>query len=525
MPASALHELLTLAIREENKTALHAWIEATTGYHIPRHAICHNHCAPFDFVADAIFHKFRQAIAHANRSGGKTQDVAIIEALETYRIADLEAVNVGAIQAQSDRCYGYIKEINGAYPFNTNSDPRKLTATRGNFNNGASLQILPGTPAAVNGPHPQLNVLDELELMAYFVVQQAFSMAQSKGDIPAITIITSTVKFATGLMVRMIEEFKERGLPVYSWCIREVMKPLPLDNPSLMARIREVFDDDFLRGMEQADGYYEWEDVINKKLTLDPETWGVEWLCNQPERSGLVYPQFSLESNIIQEDNPRKTYRKPYEVNKWRPIYVLEDFGFGPNNPNVNLFAQVEGNDLIVFDELYNIGQISRDNIRAAVERLRSYSVDVTERLRPDGGIFYSFPQQQVFWIPDPAGLTEIEERKQAGLPVLEPVLERSFYRLENGIPLVRKKIADRSIQVAAHCANLMEELLSYRNKKNRDGNYTEEPVKEHDHGPDCLRYSCLQLFPVIAQAQFEPQPSGLDTSKPLTANLMNKTF
>ncbi len=518
--------LLDQAISEQDKHKLHLWIQATTGYHIPRVAICSNHCAPFDFVSDALFGSFRQAIAYANRSGGKTQNVALIEAIETYRHAGLEAANVGAIQQQADRCYGYIKEVNGYNPFSSNSDPRKLTATKGTFENGSVLQILAGTPTAVNGPHPQLNVLDEVELMAYAVYQEALSMAQSKGDVPARTIITSTVKYAVGLMIRTINEFKERGLPVYSWCCWEVMKPLPVDDPELMAKIQEVFGDELPAGLEQADGYYHWEDLINKKLTLDPEVWSVQWVCNQPERSGLVFPQFSLEENVIGPQNPNPKYQKDYEVNAWKPIYIFEDFGFGPENPNVNLFCQVDGEDLIIFDEIYNRGKISRENVSDAFDRLESeHGVEVQRTSDATGLIRYSTHQQQVLYIPDPAGLTEIEERRQAGITVLDPVLEREYYRLENRLPLVRKKIADRSLQVSAKCTNLIDELLAYRYKKDLDGKYTDTPVKKDDHGPDALGYGTLILFPVLAQEHLEPEAPTTQESRPLTAGLMNRRF
>lgn len=521
-----MYELLDLAIREKNKDALHAWIKATTGYHVPRCRICHNHCAPFDFVADAIFREFSMALARANRSGGKTQDVAIIESIQTYHIPNLEAVNVGAIQAQADRCYGYIKEINQEKPFSSNSDPRKLTATKGEFLNGSSLLILPGTPAAVNGPHPQTNVLDEVELMPFFVLNQAFSMAQSKNGIPAQTIMVSTLKFAVGLMVRMMKEFRERGLPVYEWCIWEVVKPLPKDNPELLARIYEVFGDQLPANIDQADGYYDWEDLINKKLTLDAETWSVEWVCNQPERSGLVFSPFELEANLINEDNPYPQYRIPYEVNFYHPIYIFEDFGFGPGHPNVTLFCQVEGNDLIVFDEIYAEGKVSRENVASVFAKLEEdYGVGVNRDVQSEGYMLYRTPEIQLEWITDPARPSEREDRRQSGINVLEPVLDKVYYQLVNRIPVVRKKIEDRSLQISPKCVNLVEELQSYRFKKNADGQYSDTPEKKNDHGPDALGYGSLILFAVLAQAQMGDDSEPIVTRGPLTAGLNKTTF
>lgn len=518
-----MYLLLDKAIQEKNKDALHAWIELTFGLSIPRKAICHNHCAPFDFVADAIFGAFRQAVARANRSGGKTLAFAVIETTLTYYHEHLEVANVGAVLNQADRAYGYVKDFTAYSPFKHNVE--SLTATRGKFLNGSMLQLLPGTPTAVNGPHPQISLLDEVEQMNYFAYQQALSMAQSSDSVPARTIITSTMKYAVGLMVSLIKNYRDKGLPVFEWCIWETVKALPKNNPELMAEIERVFGDELPERIDEADGYYDWQDLIAKKNDLDEEVWGVEWVCNQPERSGLVYPQFSQEANVINEDNPRREYRTSYKVNPWLPIYILEDFGFGPSNPNVNLFCQVVGNDLVVLDELYNYGKISKDNIHDTVERLKTWGVEVEDSMLDDGTITYAFPEQEVYWIPDPAGLTEIAERRRSGLNVLDPVLERSYYQLKNRIPVVRKKIADRSLQIAPDCVNLNVELMSYRNKKDRDGQYTDEPMKKDDHGPDALGYGALQLFSLVAQAQFEDQPATRPEERPLTAGLQDRIF
>ena len=502
--------LLDQAIREQNDDLLHAWIDLTLGLHIPRNSICPNHCAPFDFIAAAIFARFRQAIARANRSGGKTLGFGIIETVLTFHHDNLEVANVGAIQAQADRCYSYVKDFTAYSPFNSNIDPRNLTATRGTFNNGSLLQMLPGTPTAVNGPHPQLSMLDEVEQMNYAAYQQALSMPQSKGDIPARQIITSTVKYAVGLMIRLIQQYKDAGLPVYEWCIWETVKPLPADNPQLLARIRDTFGDELPANIADADGYYDWEDLIAKKTTLDDEVWSVEWVCNQPERSGLVYPQFSLEANTINPDNPRKQYRKPYVVNAWSPIYILEDAGFGPNNPNVSLFCQMVGDDLIVFDERYDYGKISADILPEQDEVLAEFTRE---------GV-----PQEAYGILDPAALTETEERKRHGRAMLEPTLDRTFYRLENGIPALRKKIADRSFQVAPQCVNLIGELQAYRFKKNKDGQYTDDSKKKDDHGPDAARYGILRLFPLHAQESIGKQETPRK-DKPLAAGMMTRQF
>lgn len=70
-----------------------------------------------------------------------------------------------------------------------------------------------------------------------------------------------------------------------------------------------------------------------------------EILCQHIQGSvigGLAFPEFG-ERNIIQED---------YIIDPEKPVYIVSDFG--RNDPYGSIFVQTQGEDLIVFAEMFN---------------------------------------------------------------------------------------------------------------------------------------------------------------------------
>jgi len=64
-------QVLELIFKDQDKDGLWEYIHDNFGIAIPRKAVCPHHDAPFDFVADVFFQKVQNAIALANRTGGK----------------------------------------------------------------------------------------------------------------------------------------------------------------------------------------------------------------------------------------------------------------------------------------------------------------------------------------------------------------------------------------------------------------------------------------------------------------------
>lgn len=494
-------ELLQIIVQTQNKDLLHAWIKYHFRLDIPRVAVCHDHCAPFDFIADYIFDRIDFGVVVANRSGGKTLDFGVLDTLMAYFKDETEIATVGAIQFQAQKGYEYFKDFSAAFPFVHNL--KSTTMNKTDLANGSKVQILTGTMSGVNSPHPQLVFLDEIDLMIWQILQQALSMAQSKKGVKAKTILTSTRKFANGPMQRMLDEAKERSAKVYMWCIWEVVEPLPVDDPEKLKVIHDLFGTELPEGLEkkrwlepnlkgemveQTSGYYFWDDVITKYKTLDDDTWQTEWVCSRPGLKGVVYgDSYTDDNNMLIDWTP---------VGKGGMIYLFEDFGFGEGHPDVVLFAWVPNtmDRIVIFDELY-MDHMGTEEIWTAVEdKLQGYNLTLPNKFTGNKGSIKG-------WVPDPHGLTEIQDRQLKGAPILNVQDDSKMLRVNNGINLVKRLFKSGRLMITDKCPQLRLEVLSYKRKMLTNGLYSTEPEKKDDHGPDALRYGVIQLFKRIARA------------------------
>ena len=495
---------------EERKSYLWDWIEHVFKIKIPNESICTNHDSPMDFIANVFFGESSDVVVLANRNGGKTIDFAILDALNSYAEAGCETATLGAIQMQAEKCYRYFSHF-----ITTIKDFADIVQTslmkRTVFKNGSAVEILTGTVTGVNAPHPQKVFLDEVELMQWFVLQQAFSMATSKGEIAGQNILASTRKTGSGPMQRLLDDAPLRGMKVILWCIWEVVEPLPIKNKPLMSEILDTFPEirenrELLERLAQKKtGFYKWFDLLSKKRKLDPEIWESEWLCTRPGRKGIVYSNFSETENII---------TGKYEIDKSQPIYILEDFGFGEDNPDVLLLCQaIWDRKLIVFDELYLTGTIDPEVVNEAIklfERNGLTKDDLTG------------------WICDPSGISQIAFRQSRDMPIMEKIEPSQLYLVKNGIVAVRRMVGTRDLLIHEKCSMLKGEMLTYARRRMSDGTYLEEAEKRNDHGPDAVRYGVIRLFPLMSaestgidEEEEEPYRGGGS----IMGNLFNEVF
>lgn len=476
--------LLRKIIEEKDRDGLWEWIKEFLGMEIPRVQICPDHCAPFEFVADYFFDAFKDAIVLANRSGGKTQNFGVLDSMTMFGFDKTELAAVGAILFQTQKGYEYFQSFNSRFPFSWNVKSGTMKKTQGH--NDSTVQILTGTMSGVNSPHPQILLLDEIDLMAWQVLQQALSMPQSKHGVEARTILTSTRKFGAGPMQRLLDEAKDRGLKVYQWCIWEVVEALPKD-PEKLEKIKKEFGI-LPANIEHANGYYTWNDAISKHKTLDTETWETEWLCSKPGMEGIIYgSSYSDENNLLVGWSPVKedgTRKAGY-------IYLMEDFGFGEGHPDVVLFGWVppEFDRVILFDELYMTNYEDDQIWDAICDKLSEYGLTMKDIKG---------------WACDYHGLTEIAYRKRRGAPIMEKHKVSERYVVWNGIKLVKRLMQTDRIMITDKLVNFRVEVLTYKKKKNLDGTYSLVIIKKDDHGPDALRYWVIPMFDAIARNAFE---------------------
>lgn len=369
---------------EKNKTLgplnddqLHKWILDNLGLNIPRVAVCEDHQSPFDFIADIYFERVDSAIAVASRDGGKTMASALIHLLNSLFKPGCESITVGAIWAQSNRAYDNLKKLlkfHGKVPsIDKHPDIEKTKQEQTVFMNGSTVEILPGTIAAVNGPHGQKLHRDEAELMDAEVFKEANNISSSKtiierdGDgnevkkiIKAQDWITSTRKWAHGQMQGFVDEVEQAvangfkpTYQLYTWCVFEVAQRVPncrVANPDLPeekkcdcqnvvkgdwgdeAKTPRRFSDVCKGKLARSDGYTSLDDIHKKFLENDRDTWEAQKECSKPEVSGLVFPMFSKEKHGIKNYSPDPDNGD---------IFTSTDFG-GTNPHAVNWYQFLE---------------------------------------------------------------------------------------------------------------------------------------------------------------------------------------
>ncbi len=93
---------------------------------------------------------------------------------------------------------------------------------------------------------------------------------------------------------------------------------------------------------------------------------------------------------------------------------------------------------------------------------------------------------RKVLWFADPAGRTEIEELRAAGLAV-----RGGFNDIRLGIAAVTARIRTGRLKVVAQaCPHLLQESRLYRYPTERERAFHgEEPIDEHNHALGALRY------------------------------------
>lgn len=437
----ALEQALT-SDSPETDDELHAYIKDTFGFHIPRKAICEGHCAPFDFVADLYFERVDSALALANRSGGKTLDVATLNVLDAA-FKGASVANVAGSKQQAKRCYDYSKKFwyRDRQLEVKLEKPPLMSETR--LLNGATYEILAGSATSVRSPHVPKLRMDEIEEMKEEVFTGALSIPISQEGVSSQVSMTSTRHKAHGKMQLMLDEADERGFTVYKWCVFETMAPCREDcktcpiQPDCGGRARE------------SDGYRSYADTLQQFRLHDRDTWVSEWLCKKPAKHLRVYYDFDADIHVVSE--------APEELELWGCIdwgyenpFVFVKFGVAPNDDKYAIESQYRN---------HRTDADLADEMRSLYPEIRDVCADPS----------------------NPGG---IEEFKRRGFKVHSRSSE-----VAQGIKLVRKDLKPpegrpKLYFVRGATRNLINEFESYENKPG-----TDDPKKEFDHGPDAIRY------------------------------------
>ena len=321
-----------------------------------------------------------------------------------------------------------------------------------------------------NSPHPVKAQLDEVELIDWAVLQEALNMAASMHGYTAATRLTSTRKYSTGTMQKIIDEADKKGFRIYKWNIWDTVEPCRIPQGIESVRFEYMDEDETVqeayvcpeclrcslvstclgKARYSQGGIIPLSDIKQSHKTLDPEVWMAQVECKKPGTSDLWFPMFNPAHHVIDYEEWLKArgcdISRDYETDgmvvfdKDLPIYAGQDAGF---NCPAGVFGQlIDGETVVIFDEVYP------HNIAP--------SVLVQEYLLPKE-TDYLVEQ----WFCDPSGLQLMAEMDIAGL--LTTKADNAVYP---GIELIQSLFSTGRLFIDKRCKNLIWELQHYRKTK-----------------------------------------------------------
>lgn len=483
----------------------------------------------------------------AGRGSGKTLGMAIAELMVLLH-DQREVVHIGAIQNQAERCYAYQK--NFLYnrklkplvmPSDVPEDKRiaeKLNMSKSTFNLGGekvTLEVLPCTLKACNGPHVPLVVVDEIDTVSgegLKAFKEIAGMLDSRGKKKGLRVGISTRKTRYGLMNKQIENAIDEGRTVRRWTAfefseacpdkRSGTKKLPLwvNQEKMEVLVEEEFKKRDKNKQKEYTCHEGYEgcvkcplfsicltdakkqtskspmlkplDEMIQKVRGEGADWALAQLMNlKPSVEGIIFREFE-EKIHVKEWNQMwliltgKEFpglcthdifiKKCHEMNL--PCYAGVDWGFSAPNTVVYFFVDKRENIYVVkCDGMTHISQPTW------VHHLKTK---------------YQNMYRCQLYVPDSADQGAIQEMKKSGLPVAN---QTNKGQINTGIQVIKKWLKipgsiDTKIFFAREtCQHIVTEMGMYHYKLDAAGMVTDDPDTEYDHWIDALRYPMTLLF------------------------------
>jgi hypothetical protein len=510
---------------------LHAAIVRETGFNIPRVAVCEDHCAPFDLIADGYFHRVEGIINLKSREAGGTLNASILQYMLCKYVPGHEGVQFGAIKDQAEKAFKYVKQFteervrkpdgNWSKQIKPEIDGEPLQK-RIAWLCGSLLQIIVGTVAGVNSPHPNTVHADEVDLMDQAVIDQSSNMSSSSLDpdgnrIPALDLIVSTRKSMHGPMQKLIDDVDEAkrngyesSYEIYAFCIYEIAQEVPECRCALKdareARLAELgretsdlcdcprvikgeWSENNLRSLEtvcrgrffRSRGWMDHDDVKRKFRKNSQAIWDAEMECRRPSADGLYLPSWLRQRFTVTGWQPRPELGNVWQGVDWggsAPSAIL--YSQGPLRVPVTMRGadgkevEVPRGSYVVFDEYYEAGigatKLADKVLARELSWRRRYpGFRVTARFADMAG-----RQQRDDWREHNPPLTTSWFLSDRGSS------SRSF---EATVNTMRDLVGDGLYWVDSTCSKHMDDIESWRQEKGK------EKHDDASHGAAATRY------------------------------------
>lgn len=201
------------------------------------------------------------------------------------------------------------------------------------------------------------------------------------------------------------------------------------------------------------------EEIEKARAELPEDQFAQEYLADFRKQEGLVYKEFDRSRHVSD--------KIPTKVSEY---FAGIDFGFTNPTAVIHIVRDHDEN-YFVTREWYRTGRTEEQ----IAEYVKSCSFN------------------RVY--PDPEAPSAIEVMANKGIPIVEVVKNKDS--IKNGINRVRQLLKANKLFIHPSCINLISEFEDYCYPETKDDrNEQENPVKDHDHALDALRYALSANLP-----------------------------
>lgn len=492
--------------------------------------------------------KIKELLFVAGRGSGKTLGMAIAELMILLH-DKRDVVHVGAIQNQAERCYAYQKNFlynrklkNLVMPQDIPEDKRileKANMSKSLFNIGddkVTIEVLPCTLKACNGPHVPLVVVDEIDTVSGEGVK-AFAeingMLDTRNGKEALRVGISTRKTRYGLMNKQIENADAEGRTVRRWTAFEFMERCS-DERSGTEKIPLYVNQDKMEVLTEED--YNKRDKVKQKdytmyegftgcatcpifsicltdakkqtstspmlknldvdLIQKVKSGGADWALAQlmnlkPSVEGIIYREYDEKVHLKDwnqmwhlltgKEFPGECTHDVFVMKCHEmglPAYAGIDWGYSSPNTVVIFFIDKRDNVYVVKTD--GMTQISTPTW---IHHIKTK---------------YHLKYRIQLYVPDQADQGAIQEMQKAGLPVANDAKKPEIMA---GIQIIKKLLKvpggmEAKLFLAKETTkHIQEEFTLYHYKSDAAGIVTDVPDTDNDHWLDAIRYPLSLLL------------------------------
>lgn len=290
---------LQLSRPPQNDEELWWVIKAMFGVELPRVAVCKDHVSPFEAVSHAFFGKApNYAVWYASRGSGKSLALAVLGLTKAF-VRDVDVTILGGSMTQSLNVREHMRKLM-AHQNAPIYAMEKDQATLIQMHTGKAIKPLPASQTTVRGPHPPLQLLDEVDEMEWDIYNaslgQAMEQINAHGEvIEEYIVASSTWQNPEGTFTQVIETARERGLPIFTWCWRELLQP---------------------------HGWMSQRFIDNKRNAVSAQMWHTEYELNEPSAGSRAIDLDKIEEYFIEYP---PTIKEIHKGNGDHDVYIWEE--------------------------------------------------------------------------------------------------------------------------------------------------------------------------------------------------------